>query len=192
MKNYIKNSIENSISTMQSLLGDDAKIAMIESVARAIYDSVNAGGKVLICGNGGSAADSQHIAAELVGRFVSERRALPAIALTTDTSILTAVGNDYGFERIFARQVEAFGNEGDIFIGISTSGNSANVLVALEEAKNRRMKTIGLFGGSGGRGAEMCDFPIIINNPITARVQESHILCGHIICGVIDELIANE
>ncbi|WP_281950386.1 D-sedoheptulose 7-phosphate isomerase [Nitrosophilus kaiyonis] len=143
--------------------------------------------KILLFGNGGSAADAQHIAAELVGRFQKERRALPAIALTTDTSALTAIGNDYGYEQVFARQVEALANEGDVAIGISTSGNSENVLRGLEVAKNRGCKTIGLSGKDGGKMANLCDANIIVPSATTARIQEMHIMIGHILCNVIDE-----
>lgn len=136
-------------------------------------------GKILIAGNGGSAADAQHFAAELVGRFQANRRALPCIALTTDTSGLTAIGNDFGFREVFARQVEALGREGDAFIGISTSGNSENVIAAVEEARRQNMTTIGLLGGDGGRLAGMVDHAVIVPHAVTARIQEAHIFILH-------------
>ncbi len=144
------------------------------------------GNKILIAGNGGSAADAQHIAAELVGRFMAERRGLPAIALTTDTSILTSVGNDYGFNSIFARQIQAFAKPDDIFIAISTSGNSSNIIEAAIEATKCGSKVIGLLGKSGGEMKDLVDLPIIIDSDNTARIQEMHILIGHILCEYID------
>lgn len=135
--------------------------------------------KILIAGNGGSAADAQHFAAELVGRFQVNRRALPCIALTTDTSNLTAIGNDFGFREVFARQVEALGREGDAFIGISTSGNSENIISAVEEAKRQNMATIGLLGRDGGKLADMVDHAVIVPHDVTARIQEAHIFILH-------------
>ena len=143
--------------------------------------------KILLCGNGGSAADAQHIAAELVGRFKKERRALPAVALSTDTSALTAIGNDYGFEQIFARQVEALANEGDILIAISTSGESENVLRAVEVARAKGCKVIGLLGKDGGRIKDLCDAAIVVPSHDTPRIQEMHIMISHILCALVDE-----
>jgi D-sedoheptulose 7-phosphate isomerase len=142
--------------------------------------------KVIFFGNGGSAADAQHIAAEFTGRFVKERRGLPAISLTTDTSALTAIGNDYGFDVIFSRQVEAIANDGDVLIGISTSGNSANVLKAIERGKELNCLTISLTGKNGGEIAKKSDINININHSITARIQEMHIMVGHLICSALD------
>ena len=150
-------------------------------------EALKAQKKILLCGNGGSAADAQHIAAELVGRFQKERRSLPAIALTTDTSALTAIGNDYGYEQVFARQVEGLANKGDVLIGISTSGESENVLRAIEEAKKRGCKTIGLLGKDGGRIKDLCDASIVVPCNETPRIQEMHIMIGHILCSLIDE-----
>jgi D-sedoheptulose 7-phosphate isomerase len=149
--------------------------------------TVKNGNCVFFMGNGGSAADSQHLAAEFVGRFQKERRGLPAVALTTDTSILTAVGNDYGFDAVFARQVEALAKAGDVVVGLSTSGNSANVLKALQAAKAVGAVTVGLTGRSGGRMAEVCDLCIRVPADVTARIQEAHILIGHIACELVDE-----
>jgi D-sedoheptulose 7-phosphate isomerase len=159
---------------------------IIAQACALVTAGIKSGNKVLLFGNGGSAADAQHIAAEFTGRFVTERRSLPAIALTTDTSALTAIGNDYGFERIFERQVEGLANNGDILIGISTSGNSPNVVKALEAGKKLGCKTIGLSGRDGGKMNNCCDINIVVPSNITARIQEIHILVGHIICEAID------
>ncbi len=188
MREYITKSIKESLDLKESLLNSSSDLATIESVAKTIATLLKRGGKVLLCGNGGSASDSQHIAAEFVGRFVASRKALPAIALTTDCSILTAVGNDFGFETIFERQVEALGCSGDLLIGISTSGNSANVVKALERAKAQGLTTFGLLGGSGGRCQALCDSSIVIPSSQAARVQELHILIGHILCGLSEKL----
>ena len=145
------------------------------------------GHKIMFCGNGGSAADSQHWAAEIVGRFQKERKGMPAIALTVDTSILTAIANAYGYDRIFARQVEALGEAGDVLVGVSTSGNSANVLAAIEEAKAKGIKTIGMTAAGGGKMAEACDVCLVIPDKVTARAQEVHGLIGHILCEIVEE-----
>lgn len=168
-------------------------VPQIEAMAERLKVCLATGGKIVLMGNGGSAADSQHIAAELVGRFKRERRGLPAMALTTDTSILTAVGNDYGYEQVFARQVEALASEGDVLIGISTSGNSPNVVEAVKVARALGVKTIGLAGGTGGALKALCDEVLVVPSDVTARIQEAHILIGHIWCEMIDEwLSANE
>lgn len=146
------------------------------------------GKKILFAGNGGSAADSQHLAAELIGRFAKERIALPAIALTTDTSNLTAIGNDYGYNKIFSRQIEGLAQAGDLFIAISTSGNSENLLMAVEKCHEKSVRTIGFLGNDGGKLAKMVDLPIVVDSDKTARIQEMHILIGHMIC----ELVENE
>lgn len=159
---------------------------VISEIALRCREALASGKKILFCGNGGSAADSQHLAAEFVGRFQKERRALPAIALTTDTSILTAVGNDYGYDTIFERQVNALGQMGDVLIGISTSGNSPNVVKAIEAARNLRMHTIGFTGQGGGEMAKLCDICFSVPYKVTARVQEMHILVGHIICELVE------
>jgi phosphoheptose isomerase len=154
--------------------------------AEVVRGALITGKKVLLCGNGGSAADAQHIAAELVGRFVAERRPLPAIALTTDTSALTAIANDYGYEHVFARQIEAIGTEGDVLVAITTSGSSKNVIAAREAARRRGMKIVGLTGARGTVFAEACDAAVVAPSTITARIQECHITVGHIICEVVD------
>jgi len=163
-------------------------IDQIDAVCRLIVDAIKGGNKVLIFGNGGSASDAQHIAAEFTGRFVKNRKAYPAIALTTDTSALTAIANDYGFERIFARQIEALAQQGDIVIGISTSGNSINVIHGLLEAKKYGCKLVGFTGNDGGQMSDICDYCLIIDSNITARIQEAHILIGHIICSALDDM----
>lgn len=145
------------------------------------------GGKVLFCGNGGSAADSQHLAAELTGRFIKDRRPLAAMALSTDTSALTCIGNDYSFDEVFARQVWGLGRAGDLLIGISTSGNSRNVIRAVEEAQKLGMQTLGLLGRDGGQLRSLCDHSIVVPSPVTARIQECHILIGHTLCGLIEQ-----
>jgi len=155
-------------------------------VCSEITQAYKNGNKVLLFGNGGSAADAQHIAAELVGRFKLQRRALPAIALTTDTSILTALGNDYSFEWVFCRQVEALAQRGDIVIGISTSGNSPNVLKAIQCATDAGCRTIGLLGGTGGMLKSAVHIPVIVPSNDTPRIQECHILLGHIICDIVE------
>ncbi|HOY70555.1 MAG TPA: SIS domain-containing protein [Methylotenera sp.] len=158
----------------------------ISDVGIAMQNCLKGGGKILICGNGGSAADSQHIAAEIVGRFKKERKGLPAIALTTDTSILTSVGNDYGYDYIFARQVEALCRPEDLVIGITTSGNSANVVRAIEAANAIGATTIGLTGGTGGKLTALCKTNLVMPASVTARIQEAHIFVGHCLCEILE------
>jgi D-sedoheptulose 7-phosphate isomerase len=174
-----QNIIQKVIDT---LTGD------IETACKMITSTLKNGNKVLLAGNGGSAADAQHIAAELSGRFVKERRALPGIALTTDTSAITAIANDHGYEYVFSRQLEAFAQPGDLFIGISTSGNSEGVLNAFISARKFNCKTLGLSGRDGGKMNGLCDLNIIIPSDVTARIQEMHILIGHILCKAVDDL----
>ena len=185
MKKTIELFIRESIAAKEVLMKD--QIENIESAAKAIIESLKAGKKLLIFGNGGSAADSQHIAAELVGRFKMERKALPAISLTTNTSILTAIANDYGYDLVFSRQVEALGVQGDVALGISTSGNSKNVIEALKKARSIGMKTIALSGGDGGSMKKEADISIVVATKDTPRVQESHILISHIICALVED-----
>ena len=173
-----------TITQVQETMVNDLMVA-----ATMVLDALKDGKKILICGNGGSAADAQHFAAELTGRYKTERRGLPAIALTTDTSALTAIGNAYGYERVFDRQVEALANEGDLLIGISTSGNSKNVLNAFRIAKSLGCLTLGLSGRDGGAMNEMCDFNLVVRSDNTPRIQEMHILFIHIICQIIDDNI---
>ncbi len=158
----------------------------IEVACEMIVNTIKNGNKVLIAGNGGSAADAQHIAAELSGRFVKERKALPGIALTTDTSAITSIANDYGYEYVFSRQLEALARPGDLFIGISTSGNSEGILKAFNSAQIIGCKTLGLSGRDGGKMNGLCDLNIIVPSDVTARIQEMHILIGHILCKAVD------
>lgn len=166
-----------------------AQRPILEQIANAMSEAVLAGRKILWCGNGGSAADSQHLAAELVGRFRRERRGLPSIALTTDTSVLTSIGNDYGYERIFSRQVEALCAEGDVLIGISTSGSSRNVCLALEAARSLGAFTVAFTGQGGGTIADIVDLAVRVGSKDTARIQEAHILCGHILCDWVERKV---
>jgi D-sedoheptulose 7-phosphate isomerase len=161
-----------------------------ESVTRAaamISDSLRNGGKLLLCGNGGSAADCQHIAAEFTGRFIKDRPPVAAISLTTDTSALSCIGNDYSFDQIFSRQVFALGRPGDILMGITTSGNSGNVLTAFEAAHKLGIQSIGLLGRDGGKAIKVCSHSIVVPSDVTARIQEAHILIGHTICGMVEK-----
>ena len=162
----------------------------VEAAALMLADCFRGGGKVLLCGNGGSAADAQHIAGEFVNQFLQKgRRALPAIALTTDGGVLTCVANDTGFERVFARQVEALGQRGDVLLAISTSGNSPNVAAAIEEARGRGMRVVGLLGREGGRVRASCDVALIVESQDTQRVQETHNLVGHILCDLVERML---
>ncbi|HEY1578198.1 MAG TPA: D-sedoheptulose 7-phosphate isomerase [Terracidiphilus sp.] len=183
---HVRASLREGADLRLKLAGNCGR--QIVEAALLISDCLAAGGKLLLFGNGGSAADAQHLAAEFVGRFVVERPGLAAIALTTDSSILTAVANDYGFERVFARQIEALGRPGDVAIGISTSGNSPNVIEAVNKAKEQDLKTISLVGKDGGALARCVDLAITVSSTNTARVQECHIAIGHILC----ELVENE
>jgi D-sedoheptulose 7-phosphate isomerase len=178
-------SIEDSIAVKRRVL--DELAGDIATAAAWVTEAIEAGGKVLLFGNGGSAADAQHLAAELVGRFQRERGALPALALTTDSSILTALANDYGTESMFARQVEALGRAGDIAIAISTSGASPNVVAAVRAARGLGVRTIGLTGGRGGALADECDLALRVPSERTARIQEAQITIGHVICELVEE-----
>jgi D-sedoheptulose 7-phosphate isomerase len=185
MLEVIKKEFQSHLDTIQIVIKsmeDD-----LEKASEMIIKTLKKGNKILLCGNGGSAADAQHIAAELTGRYKTERRGLPGIALTTDTSALTAIGNDYGYHRIFDRQVESLANRGDLLIGISTSGDSINVLNAFKIAKKLECKTIGLSGKGGGNFNKLCDINVIVPSDNTPRIQEMHILFGHIICQCIDD-----
>jgi D-sedoheptulose 7-phosphate isomerase len=188
IQTYIAREIQDSIDVKIDLLG--SAIVPITTAATRIADAMKTGKKLLIFGNGGSAADAQHIAAEMVGRYQRDRKALPAIALTVNSSVLTAVSNDYGFDDIFTRQIEALGSSGDIAIAISTSGNSPNVLKGLEAAHSAGLFTIGLSGKTGGKMISRADLCICIPSETTARVQEAHILIGHILCGIVEQLVA--
>ena len=177
----------SNLDALRSLLEDLRSLDTdVHAAGNLASNTLLNGGKIMFCGNGGSAADSQHLAAELTGRFVNDRRPLAAIALSSDTSALTCIGNDYSFDEIFARQVAGLGRKGDLLIGISTSGNSRNVIRAVEEAKKLGVKTIGLLGRNGGELRRICDHSLVVPHNVTARIQESHILLGHTLCGLIE------
>lgn len=186
--NYIKDYIGNSISVKKSILASEELSSKISNVADKIVEVFNRGNKVILAGNGGSAGDAQHIAAEFVSRFFYDRPGLPAMALTTDSSMLTAIGNDYGFKKLFSRQVQAQGKDGDLFIGISTSGNSPNILAAVDMAKSKEIYTVALCGESGVLKSEV-DFAICVPSTSTPFIQESHIMIGHIICAIVEKTI---
>ena len=189
MKNYIKDQIKASYETKQAIYENEDLLDKIEDVARRCVALYKTDKKTILAGNGGSAADAQHIAAELVGRYGFDRPSIPSLALTTDTSNLTAIGNDYGYDQVFSRQLEGMGQEGDIFIGISTSGNSVNIMKAFESAKKKGITTIALTGRDGGEMAKMADVALIVPSHATPRIQESHILIGHILCDIIEKEI---
>ncbi|EAH9857775.1 D-sedoheptulose 7-phosphate isomerase [Campylobacter jejuni] len=187
LNSYIKGHFADSILVKEQILKDENLITLIKNASLEVIKAYKNGNKTLLAGNGGSAADAQHIAGEFVSRFYFDRPGIASIALTTDTSILTAIGNDYGYENLFARQVQAQGVKGDVFIGISTSGNSKNILKALEFCKQKEIISIGLSGASGGAMNELCDYCIKVPSTYTPRIQEAHILIGHIICAIVEE-----
>ena len=184
MRELVKSTLEEHRQVVEKMAALEGEIASAgELCGRALAQ----GQRIYLCGNGGSAADAQHIAAELIGRFVHDRRALPAIALTTDTSALTAIGNDYGYDEVFSRQVDGLCREGDVLIAISTSGNSGNVLKAVDAAHRAGASVIGLSGKSGGALDANCDVSLVVPSDITARIQEMHIVIGHLICALTEE-----
>lgn len=187
MKEIIEKALSDSIKVKESFIRENVPklILLAEKIAAAFTGDR----KLMLCGNGGSAADAQHLAAEFVNRFSLERPPLPAIALTTDTSIITAVGNDYSFDEIFSKQIKALGLEGDVFLAISTSGNSKNVLLAARDASARGIYVAGLMGGDGGELKGLVDLALVVKSDVTARIQESHILAGHIICQLVDHIL---
>ncbi|TQP83521.1 D-sedoheptulose-7-phosphate isomerase [Vibrio cholerae] len=184
---YIKNYLSKSISVKQDLLASESILQQISKVAELIIEAYRNGNKVIIAGNGGSAADAQHIAAEFVSRFFFDRPGLPALALTTDTSMMTAIGNDYGFDKLFARQLQAQSRGGDVFIGISTSGNSENIIKAMSLTKELGVTSVALCGESG-RLKDMVDYSINVPCTITPYIQECHICIGHMICAIVEEV----
>jgi D-sedoheptulose 7-phosphate isomerase len=183
----IKKIIKASIDTKQSVLQNEGLLKTIAASVDLIVNAFRNGNRVYFCGNGGSAADAQHLAAEFSGRFYTDRKALPAEALHCNTSYLTAVGNDYGFDEIYSRLIDGIGEKGDVLVGLSTSGNSPNILKALKTAKKKEMITIGFTGKSGGEMRTLCDHLINIPSTDTPRIQESHIMVGHIICQLVEE-----
>lgn len=187
IEDLIVRQINDSLTVKGKVLEDRDLRDKIKQAALWMVDAYRSGRKVLLAGNGGSAADAQHLAGELVSRFCFDRPGIPAVALTTDTSILTAIGNDYGFDRLFDRQVQAQGVEGDIFLGISTSGNSENIIRALQYCRQAGIRTIGLTGFGGGRMKEWCDICLEVPSSETPRIQEVHILIGHMLCCIVEE-----
>ncbi|KYJ86422.1 D-sedoheptulose 7-phosphate isomerase [Sulfurovum riftiae] len=188
MKQMIQAEFEAHRKTIDDTI--EILIPVVEQASHMFIDTLQNGNKILLCGNGGSASDAQHIAAELTGRYKSERRGLPGIALTTDTSALTAISNDYGYDRVFERQVEALANKGDLLIGISTSGNSKNVIAAFKTAKELGCNCLGLSGRDGGKMNEVCDLNIVVPSNDTPRIQEMHILIGHTLCQAVDNVLS--
>ena len=176
-----------SIDLKQAMLTDSEFLDLVDETAQVCIRALVSGGKLILFGNGGSAADAQHIAAELVGRYLRERRALPAVALTTNTSNLTAIANDYSYDEVFSRQVEALGNRGDVAIGISTSGNSKNIVRGITAAKMKSMTTIGITGGTGGELRDLTDYCLCVPSSCTPRIQEAHIWLGHTLCEIIEQ-----
>jgi D-sedoheptulose 7-phosphate isomerase len=189
LNDLVLERIHRSIEVKQAMLSDADFRELVAQAAMQIVKSLRAGGKVLFFGNGGSAADAQHLAAEFTGRYLKERRALPALALHGNSSAVTAIGNDYGFDLVFARQMEALGKDGDVAVGISTSGNSRNVLRALEVARSKGIYTVALTGASGGAMKNVADCTLCIPSEETPRIQECHILTGHIICEIAEEML---
>ena len=185
MNKQIIEILENNVAVKRDII--DHQIDVIVKIVNGIADALGRGGKLLVFGNGGSSSDAQHMAGELVGRFELERGALPAIALTTDSSVITSISNDYGFNEIFSRQIEALGTPEDIALGISTSGNSENVLAGIRKAKNMKLTTIGFSGGEGGELSKMADLCFIAPSSSTPRIQEAHITVIHIICKLVEE-----
>lgn len=188
MKDRISEIIRESIRVKEAAL--TANLESVEKTAQALIRAFRGENRVFFCGNGGSAADSQHIAAEFIGRFQKERRALPAIALTTDSSILTCLSNDYNFDIVFSRQVEALGHPGDVIVGISTSGKSPNVLKAFDKARELGMTTVAFTGNDGGPMARAADIAVVVPSKVTARIQEAHIALFHAVCEVVEDALA--
>jgi D-sedoheptulose 7-phosphate isomerase len=189
MKNYIEDQLRQSHAVISAILEDQSLKQSLLKAIDACIGSLKSSGKILLAGNGGSAADAQHIAGELVSRFAFDRPGLAAVALTTDTSILTAVGNDYGYEMLFSRQIQALGRKGDVFVAYSTSGKSPNILKALQTAKELGLVTIGLTGNRNGPMNAMCDHVLAMPSADTPKIQEGHLIMGHILCGAIEEAL---
>ena len=190
MRERIKEILLESIQVKEELL--HTSIGEIKQIADLMIECLKKGGKVILFGNGGSASDCQHIAAELIGRFKKDRTAMAAIALTTNSSVLTSLANDYGYEVVFSKQIEALGQKNDIVIGISTSGKAKNVAMGLKQAKKSGLKTIALSGGDGGEITKLADVSLIVSSSITARIQEAHITIGHIVCELVEESLCQE
>lgn len=189
MSEYFLSQLNQTENLIKAMKVDQAMLGLMDQVAQVCVEALQSGKKILLAGNGGSAADAQHIAGELVSRFAFDRPGLPAIALTTDTSIMTAIGNDYGYEKLFERQIQALGNAGDIFIAYSTSGNSKNIIAALSEAKRKGLISVGLTGNRGGSMNGLCDYVFAVPSSNTPKIQEGHLIIGHTLCGIIEEKI---
>jgi len=189
MRDSVVRQLSGARRVMDDMLHNANLLDAVVAAAVSCVDCLKSGGKILLAGNGGSAADAQHIAGELVSRFAFDRPGLAAIALTTDTSIMTAIGNDYGYEKLFARQVQALGNAGDILIVYSTSGQSANILAGLQEARRKGLRTIGFTGNRGGPMLVLCDVLLEVPSPDTPKIQEGHLVLGHSLCGLIETAI---
>jgi len=192
MLEYVRENIEQSIAAKEQLLQDEALLGTVERVAKLCIDAYQRGNKLLICGNGGSASDALHMAGELVGRYQMERRGISAIALNANATVMTALSNDYDYENVFSRQVVALGKQGDVLFGISTSGNSANVVKAIQEAGRRHISTVGLTGRHGGQMRTDTDYLLNVPSDSTPRVQEMHILLIHTICGLIEQGLSKQ
>ena len=186
MQDYVETQLAETRRVFDALYADQALRAAVARAAELCVACLRAGGKVLFAGNGGSAADAQHMAGEFVSRFAFDRPGLAAVALTTDTSILTAIGNDYGYEKLFARQVQALGRAGDVFVAYSTSGRSPNILRALEAARAGGVTTVGMTGNRGGPMADLCDLLLAVPSANTPKIQEGHLVLGHILCGLVE------
>ncbi len=189
MQELIKQRITESIAVKQAMIQSQAIMEVVSETAVSIAETIKKGGKLVLCGNGGSASDALHFAGEIVGRFQQERSAWPAVVLNADVATMTAIANDYGYGNVFARQAQGFVNSGDLFIGISTSGNSENIFRAVEVAKVKGAKTVALLGKGGGKIGKVVDYPIIVPCDTTARIQESHITLIHIMCEIVEELL---
>lgn len=185
----IASLLQDSINVKQQLLADENTLKQIADVTQRCIDALRSGNKIIFAGNGGSASDAQHIAAELVGRFEKDRPGLPAMSLTTNASQLTALSNDYGYDAVFSRQLQALGKEGDVFFGLSTSGSSANIIAAVEVAKAQGLTVVGMTGNSGGQLETLCDVCLKVPSSNTARIQETHITIGHILCAQIEQVL---
>lgn len=189
MSDYIKSEVGKTIAVLQAIVHDQALMATVTAIGAACATAIRAGGKVMFCGNGGSAGDSQHLAAEMVGKLVFDRPAMAGLALTTDTSAITAVGNDFGYEHIFSRQVDGLGRTGDVLIGISTSGGSKNVIKAMEVARAKGITTVAMTGMKRGVMADLADHWLAVPHTETQKIQEGHIVLGHIFCALVEEAV---
>lgn len=192
MKEYINEKIAELQKVLSDILADESLVSTLEAVAQECVKCLQNGGKILLAGNGGSAAEAQHVAGEFVSRFAFDRPGLPAISLTTDSSVITAIGNDYGYETLFVRQIQALGKAGDVFIGYSTSGRSVNIINALKEARRRGMVCIGFTGNRGGVMRELCDYLIEVPSGDTPKIQEGHLVLDHILCGLVENSLFKE